>query len=131
MRMILVSYSRFLVMDSLSGITLARHLPCSQVYQLAWLRVSLTAHSASAKVVDCVSDPRITRNARKTHKNTKKKKMREGDMNIIPSPVPHTKLSKFNEIHEKGGRGEGQTSGISFDLLARLIFIRMDQKINV
>ncbi len=28
MRMILVSYSRFLVMDSLSGTTLARHLPC-------------------------------------------------------------------------------------------------------
>ena len=31
-------------------------------------------------------------------------------MHIVPSPVPHTKLSKINEIHEKGNRGgQGKT----------------------
>jgi len=24
---------------------------------------------------------------------------------IVPSPVPHTKFAKINEIHEKGDRG--------------------------
>ncbi len=28
-------------------------------------------------------------------------------MYIEPSPVPHTKLTKINEMHEKGDRGGG------------------------
>jgi len=35
--------------------------------------------------------PLITRNARKTHENTKKKKMGKGGALNVPSPVPHTK----------------------------------------
>ena len=27
---------------------------------------------------------------------------------IVTSPIPHTKLSKINEIHEKGDRGGGK-----------------------
>ena len=47
----------------------------------------------------------ITRNTRKTHENTKKKKSSWMGLHVVPSPVPHTKLSKINEMHEKGDRG--------------------------
>ncbi len=36
---------------------------------------------------------------------TRKEKDLEGDIHVTPSPVPHTKLPKINEIHEKGDRG--------------------------
>ena len=35
---------------------------------------------------------------------------------IVPSPVPHTKFAKINEIHEKGDRGEGQIDDRSINL---------------
>ena len=45
----------------------------------------------------------ITRNSRKTHENTKNKYLLGGPLNY--PPVPHTKSTKINEIHEKGDRG--------------------------
>ena len=47
--------------------------------------------------------PLITRNSRKTHENTKNKYLLGGPLNY--PPVPHTKSTKINEIHEKGDRG--------------------------
>jgi len=35
------------------------------------------------------------------------------DLHVLPSPVPHTKLSKINEIHEKGDRG-GRIEDLQF-----------------
>ena len=40
---------------------------------------------------------------------------------IVPSPTPHTKAAKINEIHEKGDRGEEQINGRSMDLRAWVI----------
>ena len=47
----------------------------------------------------------ITRNSRKQDENTKNLKEERWGMHIVPSPVPHTKSAKINEIHEKGDRG--------------------------
>jgi len=57
---------------------------------------------------EVVRVPRPTRNSTKT----RKRKNRLDGTHVIPSPVPHTKFSKINEIHEKGGQGwrEGNVS---------------------
>ena len=39
------------------------------------------------------------------HENTKNKKKWLDGTQVVPSPVPHAKFSKINEIHEKGDRG--------------------------
>jgi len=42
------------------------------------------------------------------HENTTKARKEKSSLDgfhVIPSPVPHTKLSKTNEMHEKGDRG--------------------------
>ena len=42
------------------------------------------------------------------HENTKKRRLVIRRMQIVSSPVPHTKSTKINEIHEKGDRGGGK-----------------------
>jgi hypothetical protein len=44
---------------------------------------------------------KFTKNSTKT----RKRKNRLDGTHIVPSPVPHTKFSKINEIHKKGGQG--------------------------
>ena len=46
----------------------------------------------------------ITRNARKTHQNTKINKIGLDTERTLPRP-PTPKITKINEIHEKGDRG--------------------------
>ena len=48
-----------------------------------------------------------TKCTKSTQKHEKEKKPLDG-LHVVPSPVPHTKLSKINEMHEKGDRGGGE-----------------------
>ena len=48
--------------------------------------------------------PHHTKFTKKPTKTRKRKNQLDGTQ-LEPSPVPHTKLTKINEMHEKGDRG--------------------------
>ncbi|RBQ25153.1 MAG: hypothetical protein ALMCE001_06190 [Methanocorpusculum sp. MCE] len=103
------------------------------VYRILFLWRGALAPSAE-KVDRLSSGASIARNSRKNLRKHESKKNENGGTHGIPSPcppheiyelanlrfaqlrsaafsvqpVPHTKLSKINEIHEKGDRGGGE-----------------------
>jgi hypothetical protein len=56
----------------------------------------------------------ITRNTRKSHRNTENKKNRLDGTHIVPTPVPHTEITEINGMHEKGDRGGGKDALLFF-----------------
>jgi len=52
----------------------------------------------------------------KTSTKTRKRKNQLDGTHVVPSPVPLTKFSKINEIHEKGDRGGRIGFGVSVTL---------------